>query len=305
MAGQIQLEGPDGSGKTTLLFELRKHVDVPVITYSPAQKKAVVGGGNWLAWIFYQSRVTGPAIYDRFFPSQMVYPSVFGREGFKGSEAWAVEGWCMAQGGLVVICHPPVETVIENMRKGTHEVADNDTLAEKTGVILKGFRDWAWSASLDWTLYDYTVHDRDVVISDLVHHIETAKSIEGGTGIGSPHAKLVLVGDRRREDVPEAADLPFCDSRMGSGGILMQALGSVGIGLRDVYITNSYEPRRTIPLQAELEQVGVHNVVALGNNADSELTKLGIPHRKVPHPAFIRRFGYNTIGMYGKEIAGA
>lgn len=307
MSGQIQLEGPDGCGKSTLIEHAG--LDVPVVTYTTTQKRAVVSGGNWMTWIFYRSRVeNGPALYDRFYPSQVVYPRVFNREGLSPEQHWAVEGWSLAKGGAVVLCLPPLEVIWENVRKTTHEVADNDTVVERSAQIRDEFLGYAERANLPVMLYDYTSGHEQAMIDWMKQHLLAARSVDGGTGIGNPSANLILVADQRRPDVSLWADLPFASAvKMSSGVYLRQALENAQISIRDVYITNSYEPHREITLMEELEQVGerdLWDVVALGNLASERLTQLGVEHRKVPHPQHWRRFHFSQLEEYGKEIRG-
>lgn len=102
-------------------------------------------------------------------------------------------------------------------------------------------------------------------------------------------------------------------SNGGSAKYLFQTLRAANLGLRDVCIMNAIQwDGRTISDLVREDSIWFAGrvvsrrteFVALGNVASEGLSKAGIPHRKVPHPQYVRRFFYRRLSEYGRLLTG-
>jgi hypothetical protein len=120
--------------------------------------------------------------------------------------------------------------------------------------------------------------------------------------------KVLFVGEQVNKN---KSNIPF-DNRYNSGLFLCKALaygfsGYISRGMFKFYFDNSIINGR-INKKLVNKSKG-KTVVALGNAADKILTDLKIKHKKLPHPAFFKRFrskeGYKGYGyLLFKEIYG-
>lgn len=123
------------------------------------------------------------------------------------------------------------------------------------------------------------------------------------TYIGEPRPAVLLVGDERgpggkqpRDDLhrPFTPVYPYDSSTW-----LLRAIRRAGLHT-EVGIINSLEPGVDLPrLHADLGQPAT---LALGNLASKRLTAARIPHEKVSHPQYARRFQHHDFDGYVTQI---
>jgi hypothetical protein len=132
--------------------------------------------------------------------------------------------------------------------------------------------------------------------------------VETREWVGNPQPRALLVGERfGPKQHLEHAHVPFVPYPATAANYLLEALPSVMGGWRQFAIVNAYrgwsrEPHDLGRLQALLEDPVV---VALGNEASKVLHEQDVPHEKVPHPQYWRRFKFSEQLEYGRMIVNA
>jgi hypothetical protein len=104
---------------------------------------------------------------------------------------------------------------------------------------------------------------------------------------GSPSAKALLVGERINPYL-SFPHWPFFDDR-DSARYISEALEKACIVEQDLLWTNS-QPSKNSVIQIIMAQYPRLKAVALGNVAHEELDRLEVPHARVAHPQYARRF---------------
>lgn len=117
--------------------------------------------------------------------------------------------------------------------------------------------------------------------------------------------KILFIGEQVNR---KRSNIPF-DNRYNSGKFLCDALvygfrATVISGVFKFYFDNSIVNGRIN--KKLINKSKGKTVIALGNIADKILTELKIKHKKVPHPAFFKRFrskeGYKGYGYLLYEV---
>jgi hypothetical protein len=120
---------------------------------------------------------------------------------------------------------------------------------------------------------------------------------------GTPNPKVVFVGD---------ANSPIQKARIYNYPMtgydntfyyFNMAMNLAGINEDIVGIVDGSKPggRESLVYYSTLPAIPVF--VALGNLSDEILDELNIPHEKLPHPQFIKRFNQDRLGNYASQLA--
>lgn len=326
----IVLEGPDGTGKSVLAAHLRDVHGFEVVHCGPPEKDA---------FRFYLDRcraVRGPAAADRLHVGSYVYGVAF-RNGpdMTAQEEWLFEGWLLARGAVLVYCIVPPEVVEKNLARGPDsEDAKIYEVPEKRALLRQLYEEYLDRTHLPVLRYDFTEHD----MATIAH----AAAVMATTWADGPRFEVaalgnmvtpryVFVGDRptgydkvarrarahldsRRFMLRFAAlfEPGYCWGTSPSGRYLFQSLRAAGLRFWNYCTFNSVQwDGRTLTDMREEDPAWFARVlknggefVALGNLAAAELERAGIPHRKVPHPQYCRRFFYKRVLDYAALLKG-
>ena len=310
----VVLEGPDGGGKSTLATRLANHVvsqgKTAFITHvgppldlarCPFDEYETELDSLPMAEAIRSTKVM--VIMDRWHLGEYVYGPVY-RGGSRYTEAgvYHTELALQAKGAVRVMCLPSYpETERRFLGRGDDliDVADLEELWTRYHGLLHRFGYWQVTGSEDVgdlvrTLYREAMASTERMFSPALW--------SGGTYIGSNRPDVLFVGDERGNGPKGRPDLrrPFTPTLRGSSSeYLLSSL--LTAGLRDrVGIVNSREERVDL---ASLWKSLLHPpVVALGNKASDRLTAIGLQHRKVYHPQYMRRFRHGDRFEYAQQL---
>lgn len=125
------VEGPDGSGKTTLCQKLAEDFDIPIMNWetelgisrddlkeNPTQRYY-----HALALELSDSRGQRPFIHDRLYFSSLVYgPLMQGNIQMSPEDSKLISRLLLAFACPIIMCMPPKDVVLENMKKDDHQM---------------------------------------------------------------------------------------------------------------------------------------------------------------------------------------
>ncbi len=312
----IVIEGVDGTGKTELAQRLRQMIgyEDTVILHAGAPTRPMVEEYE-TPLKNYEPGSGDHIILDRWHLGEQVWPKIFRRKSPKVAEMRHVEMFMRSRGACYV--HAWRDT--DNLREtySVQEKAGNPQPPELVEQVEHAFTlfDRAFaSTGRPFEQWNFDICDEDNYVRSIVNSGTRAEFdvlqpyIETREWVGSPHPRALLVGERfgPRQDL-EHAHVPFVPYPATAANYLLEALPSVMGGWRQFAVVNAYrgwssEPHDLGRIQALLEDPVV---VALGNEASKVLTDQDVPHEKVPHPQYWRRFKYSEQLEYGRMIVSA
>jgi thymidylate kinase len=170
----VIVEGPDGAGKTTLVAHLAHKYGLRVgargtddrtklWTVTVRDTFMAVGRATWSA---------GPVVtvWDRLYYSEMVYAPLTGREvEFNASQRSFIERVINAAAFPVILCLPPLQTVIDNSKKDKQMPG----VLENIERIYGGYVEMMVEGPLHdarLILYDYTQTNPDSYMLEAVEN---------------------------------------------------------------------------------------------------------------------------------------
>ena len=288
MSGVV-VEGPDGSGKTSLVRELRNRLHYPVIHVVQPKRPNVTQ--------MLQLLDCGPAIFDRFQWSPIAYGDAL-RDGpeLSSYDLWALDGYLMSRGYVLLFCVTDVLTMLENNRKAPQLWEAVKNYAPLSKLVARYSRLYETS-ELRRFVFDYQKTETEEVIS---YVNAFAREAAPEHVLGHPRPKIWFVGDERADKGSKGVHVPFYDEgisdKLLSGTLLHRALTDAGLTWgRGVALSNS----ANVDLRAVYSALGEpERVVALGAAANGRLHKAGIDGRVVAHPQWWRRFKYSDPDGY-------
>lgn len=289
-------EGPDGGGKSSAISSL--------LSLFPGNQLHTVHHGPYprvksdLARLYAESifpAVHGhaPVVLDRSWLSEPIYGHVF-REGANRVgvvNRRHLERLALRCDPLVVLCLPPVETVLETYRQRKElELLENEDQLRRVHdlySVLEHFTD------LPVVRFDYTITE---ITQNLAHSWFSPRTFSLSThhhGAGTRDAKVVLVGDEfgQRKNGDTLHQWPFGSlSNQGCSRWLTDQLIDAHIKESDLLWVNSDE---LSPFLLDVKTTAPF--VALGAKTSERLTERGITHRTVAHPQHAKRFNHHDV----------
>lgn len=295
----VLLEGADGTGKTTLAQQLKQAYGLKYLHFGVPDEHPMD------YWFKTLSEICEPTVIDRLHLSEEAYGPVF-RDGSQLTplQFWLIEGWLYARATLLVMCSTSWERMKDNQAKVEGPYHD-----ERQTQVVENFMGLAAKTSLPLLIHDYAAStSRLLVNASIPNFVRWADKIKWDEmGVGALRPSVWLVGDQpnpRGATKEHLRHLPFLST---SGEYLRRALTYTGLADWSlIHLSNARDRAgEANDLHAKWEELGTPPVVALGNVASKELTTAEVPHQKVPHPQWWRRFKHHSVEQYGEEIRNA
>lgn len=290
----IVVEGSDLTGKTTFVQELKKQVPAALVIHSGPPKDLRADPFEEYEVRLYEALDQGrPIICDRLHWGERVYGPLM-----RGYDRLDVAGWrhvelfLAAHGAMVVYLHQPSSVLVERLRSRGDSLINGEHLFH----IDQGYQ---------WMLRNTilpTISLRDPDENDARRVIQWAKAAEAPnvpyfeSYIGKLNPRWLLFGEKRGGQPPHVHRSAFVPKKMTSGFVLLTNLPEQF--WPHVGIANALEEN---PLHV-WALAGHPPVIALGHEAAKALTAAGVPHAKVPHPQYVRRFLHSKQSEYGDLI---
>ena len=285
----IVLEGPDGAGKSTLAAEFVRrgfrlaHHDVPP---EPGEDKferyiqliEAVGDEN--------------VIFDRFAPTEYVYSHVLRPDQIQITveHVRLINRLLYAKGCLTIFCLPPYETDEANWRaRHADELVKNPDQMKLIYYAYGRLRSAEYSY-LNAIAYDYT---RDGEVA--THRLLPLRLPRGV--IGQPSARFLIVGERSTEK----RDYAFLSLKNSScAAYLNHALWEAGFEEHELAFTNAFTYEGYYRDLRKIYDGRI--VIAFGNHAQYQCDEQGVPHLRMFHPQYWKRFQSSRRDEYVAEL---
>lgn len=168
----IILEGPDGAGKTTLASTLTEHFDLKMGERGTADRARLFEVTVPDTYRALTGAIEGRAparVWDRLFYSEFVYAPIVDRPcEFNDSMRSHICRQIEALTCPVIVCLPPVETVIENAAKDEQM----DGVIENLRSIYHAYQDLLVGTFPGHTyVYDYTAPRSAEILDGILEHV--------------------------------------------------------------------------------------------------------------------------------------
>lgn len=257
-------------------------------------------------WVMSSSHLI---ILDRWHCGDRIYgPRYRGFARYTEGGEFHTEMALSSLGAVKVICSPPLEVVQERVKNRGDDYIDISDLPRIHEAYLNhGQR------------YGYYFYNGIIDLDDTIAHLlrdaqhKTARAKEladasAGTYTGSLHPQCIIAGDELGGTLEAQLrrggfTRPFTpNSAATSGEWLMSALFKAGY-LTSIALVNASDPGTDVAVIAKLRPEA--GWVALGARASAVLSRNGISHQKVRHPAWHRRFRHTEHGFYSAELSQA
>lgn len=300
------VEGPDCSGKSTLAQRLFDRIDELTFRVKKGPPKSHPLDEYVASLVSYQpSDATYGAAWhgvcDRFHWGERVYPELWSRPTQMDDAVWRyVEMFLLARGAFVVHTIRGIDDHAHclDTRGDDHGVTSADL-----PLLLRRYHDVKEDSLLPH--HTTSAHCPDDELDEILVQAGLAESVatevsEFVTYVGSPRAKVLLVGDVRAAGPAPRPSFPaFGPYPATSGHYLLRALIAAEWDLSDVALVNACD---VDDVRDVVTVVAPTSIVALGRNAFRRLEELDIEHFAVPHPQWVRRFHHDKLRDYGEAI---
>lgn len=317
----IVVEGPDAAGKSSLVRFLQAawadrdpgdgHLMSRVIHKGPPTSPSLCPFTEYEAALDAEPLAgqvrshTDLVVADRWHAGEPIYgPLRRGRSRLTAAGTLHVELSLAALGALRVICLPSRAELELRLRRRRDAV----TTPAELDALHGGYA--AHAARHGYVRF--VEETPEASAAELIKHaifLRGAASLGADFGttryVGSPVPTAVLCGDVRNDGPAASPDLtrPFTPLRQNdSSSWLLAALLKVGLQ-GEVGIVNTGEPG--VDLDATWRSLGRPRLVALGHEAARRLAALDLPHARVPHPQWSRRFRFSQHDDYAQQLKGA
>lgn len=303
----IIVEGPDCAGKSTLVErlagKLTRRDDAAVRVLHKRKPTASTFLDEYLTPLLTYRPGGDHVVCDRWHLGEVVYPVVFRRPSLLDASSWRyLEAYLRARGALVVHLSAPLHQLKRRLASRGDDLVDVDMLAS---VRLGFYEAQQRSACVGLLVESNTaeVVDRVIAAADELDR-RTRPLAPFATYVGAPQPDLLLVGDVRSRI--QGGDLrpAFAPNPATSGRYLWEALGAL--------YKPPYLPQFGLANANDVDDVNrlygalgrPLDVVALGVHAHDTLERVNLPHRRAPHPQYVRRFHHRQVARYRDHLLG-
>jgi hypothetical protein len=299
----VVIEGLDRTGKTTLAKQLERTYDLLYVHFSKPQDHPLDEYGRKL-----NGTVTPPhVVADRYHWGETVWPHVFKRPtDYDAPMHHWIELLLESRGAVMVHATREVEAIIRAC------VADGEPIQGRQIYLADDLFNLAAMYSL-LPVVNYEQGDEIAVnlATSLAQtrEVQSAKLLATNSRvIGHLEPNVLLVGDVAGpvQSTEGKWTLPFVPYRGTSGHFLMNELRQDHMRSVRPLIVNAHQPNEDFEdVNLLHDHLGRPPVVALGLRASETLKAQGVPHKKIFHPQYVRRFlrkeGNGFLGNLIKE----
>jgi hypothetical protein len=311
----IIIEGVDGVGKTTLANKLRDQLlteyggDVTMRKCGPLRRDPLE---EYVLDIEpYHASMEQHIIYDRHYVGELVYGPIYrGASRIDAAMRRYIELVLQARGAVLVVMHPgegwqthDTSRRVPSFDVNGTEAALHDRARRAANMFLVATEERPSGASAlhPWHLYDFADDDdAAAIINGAVGRTNIAmESTSRFSMIGNStdFCTYLLLGDTRG---PKQLSVDFTSCFVPypntSGYYLIRAIPEEFDGTYAV--TNASE----VNVGKLWNRLGRPETVALGSKPAAFANLAGVPHGRVPHPQYVRRFHHHKIEEYGEQI---
>lgn len=287
----VLIEGVGGAGKTTLARIFEAHG----FRYESHAKpfEGADAFNRYARLLLEADRENEPVVFDRLYLSELVYGThVRANPLVSIEEVKLLNRILFGRGGVLIICRNTFGEILKSWSPGKI-VKDSETLLK----IHDEYNDLCVQLKSPNT-FRYAYGISDVEIGKFVHRVveETLHCPEGVNG--SPYARYLFVGERSNDLKDEA----FLGTD-GSSGFLNRALWDAGYAERDICFTNALERNgKPRDLKRIYERHSKIKIISLGEIAHQALEREKIPHQKLRHPQYVKRFDTKNRERYVGQL---
>ncbi|KKN13153.1 hypothetical protein LCGC14_1009220 [marine sediment metagenome] len=296
MAKITILEGPDGGGKTRLAYRLcdrygfRYHHEGPPHQpdmfryYAETLERMVYSRTNW--------------VLDRFHLGELVYGEVVRGKSQIGTEGVRLLNRLIRHADVrVVIVLPDPITCEKNFQKELDEGRGYLKTRRQFTRVYNFYHD-LWRQSCGHYLrfnYRNRLHNLDHLVTPYRH-----TPFRGM--VGSRRAKFIIMGEQVNHE-KISVDLPFFNLENSSHS-LNRALWAAGYLEEEMAFVNAYRGTKPKNLRRLIResQPKAERIIALDGRAQYVLATQGVPHYRVAHPQFIKRFEHPKSQRYVRQL---
>lgn len=303
----IILEGVDGSGKSSLASDIaaRIHKQYPGDTVHELHS-GPLKTDPYTAYIkpFLDYKPGSGVHYvcDRLHVGERIYGPLYrGQSAITGAQWVWIEMWLASRGATLVHVTQTLETIRKRLAARGEDFLQDEHVEQVWRDFTYHTADTITHSLIAKPDGDNTDWVTNAVALGEIH--ETAAMHLPPSYVGSPHAPVLLVGDRRGGKPPYEYDGAFRPVRGNSGEYLLTALyhardnDPYGYFWQDFGLINSASDEEPLLTRA----VDNHSyVAALGKEASKRLYFK--EHAKLPHPQYVRRFWHDRQAEYGKML---
>lgn len=293
----VILDGPDCAGKTMAATTALRDLEATRFHHGPYLGETKIAH-YYASSLTYQMRMEENVIMDRSWLSEPIYGGVMrgGNNRISVAHRRMLERLAWSTRSVTVIALPPWDTIHGCYMKRKADEYLNQI--EKLEAVYNKFQ----SAMLDYDLPTMVYNWEGENQRNLTERVyDLAPNYNMGPGIGHwhPGESILIVGDRpsprtKFDNASKGAHLPFVSFKEdGCSGWLAEQLEEAKIPESKLYWVNAHGIHGKAQLPAFVGFLQPRKIIALGRSAAQWCHRFRLPHEKIPHPQFWKRFHYN------------
>lgn len=300
------LEGPDGVGKTTLAKAMCEKLGAKYLhlTYRFKNKMFTYHHAA-LEWVLTEAQ-KGPIVLDRWWLSEIAYANVY-RNGTRWPVSkYLFESVALKHGFVYIICLPfnkqEYHDHFTRLKSERIEMYDDsmDRVYDEFKTMWNEYFSLRHSAMrYDWTEYPGGSIDRFIQVAleisedNRICQYEYLLDRSFLNFTGHPlQGRFLLVGDRSNAKTRRPT-WPFFE--YGNSSLwLAETLDYLEVKPYSVMMTNANNSdQNATELLIRRAYYDGLKIIGMGVEASDYLSKINIPHRKITHPQYYKRFASN------------
>lgn len=291
----IIVEGPDLAGKTTLVKKLARELSsAQVLHRGPPTQHVLLEYEPDIER--YSAKADEHIICDRWHIGELIYgPLMRGSAQLTEPMRRHISMLLASRGAFTVYITP---SDIELKRRYLAQ-GDDFVNLEQLLTVAQAYRHMPYP-SQDTYVRRVAPPDPDYVISGATIAEVHAPDRIVDTYVGPANPRYLLLGEKVNHPTETRHTTAFVPYANTSGHFLLSAL-PVETWLH-TGLMNACEVPPAL-LRQQCMSLGFPRIVTLGVRAHDAAEAAMLPHERVDHPQYVRRFKHRTMLQYGEEIA--